>query len=167
MAGCAAAVMGTSGAYTGSGGKEGRAMRAAVRDYLDRSDSARVPGANDPVSSSLVPALALHAERLASRVLRRDDHDKGEQPEEEQREASDIPAGSARRISELAVIAGRAAAAAYAYKTGDARTLERLRICLEAVLDAEDEFELLRRIVDRRAGLRQHDRGGRAAAGRC
>lgn len=138
-------------------------MRAVVQKYLDRSDGACLPGGDDPVSGSLMPALALYAEKLAARVLRRDYDDEDEQPEKEQRGGSDTPAGSGRRISELAVIAGRAAAAAYAYKTGDARTLQRLQISLGAELDAEDEFELLRQIVDMTCGfpdstIEEHER---------
>lgn len=61
------------------------------------------------------------------------------------------------------MIAGRAAAVAYAYKTGDARTLERLGISLGAALDAEDEFEFLRQIVDMTCGspdstVEEHER---------
>jgi hypothetical protein len=49
-------------------------------------------------------------------------------------------------------VAGLAAAAAHAYRTGDAHAVQRLRLDPDALLGLEDEFEVLRRVVDRACG---------------
>ena len=59
-----------------------------------------------------------------------------------------VVGGPQRSAAASARTAGRAAAAAYAYRTGDAATLQRLGLDYNELQSLGDEFEVLRRIVD-------------------
>jgi len=60
--------------------------------------------------------------------------------------------GPQRSIARSARTAGRAAAAALAYRTGDAQTLELLGLDYNELQGLGDQFEVLRRIVDMACG---------------
>jgi len=117
--------MGTSGAYSGSGGKDGKAVRETIGDYLDSlSDGPGPDGERPPLDpAELRRVINLIRPRMPS-------GGGGDGP------GSGGAAGGAtgsrggggpqRSAAGSARTAGRAAAAAYAYSTGDAATLQRL-----------------------------------------
>jgi len=145
--------MGTSGAYSGSGGKDGKAVRDSIGDYLDGLPAA--DGPNGPDSDR--PALDPAALRRVINLIR---------PRSSGGGGGDGPGGGGgggisgggtgarsgggpqRSAAASARTAGRAAAAAYAYRTGDAATLQRLGLDYNELQSLGDEFEVLRRIVD-------------------
>lgn len=144
--------MGTSGAYSGSGGKDGKAIRDAVGDYLDGLTGADATGRPDGERPPLDPAALQRVLQLI-------------RPRSAGGGGSDGPGGGGgratgggtgsrggggpqRSTARSAGSAGRAAAAASAYRTGDAATLERLGLDYNELRGLGDEFEVLRRIVD-------------------
>lgn len=142
--------MGTSGAYSGSGGKDGKAVRDSIGDYLDGLPSADGPDSDRPV-------LDPEALRRVINLIR---------PRSSGGGGGDGPGGGGgggissggggsrsgggpqRSAAASARTAGRAAAAANAYRTGDAATLQRLGLDYNELRGLGDEFEVLRRIVD-------------------
>lgn len=143
--------MGTSDAYSGSGGKDGKAIRDAIGDYLDGLPGADTPGAPDGERPPLDPASLgrvinlIHPRSTGGGGGDGPGGGSGAAPRGTEGHSGGGPrrsaAGSARS-------AGRAAAAAYAYRTGDAATLERLGLDYSELRALGDEFEVLRRIVD-------------------
>jgi len=144
--------MGTSGAYSGSGGKDGKAVRDAIDDYLDSLPEADAPGDQDGERPPLDPAALQRVIHLI-------------RPRSSGGGSSDGPGGGGgrgtdggtgsrsgggpqRSVAGSARSAGRAAAAAYAYRTGDTATLQRLGLDYNELRGLGDEFEVLRRIVD-------------------
>lgn len=145
--------MGTSGAYSGSGGKDGKAIRDAIGDYLDGLTGAGGDGKLDGERPPLDPN---DLRRVISLIRPRSSGAGG----------ADGPGGGGggasggggtggrsgggprRSAAASARTAGRAAAAAYAYRTGDAATLEGLGLDYNELRGLGDEFEVLRRIVD-------------------
>jgi hypothetical protein len=129
--------MGTSGAYSGGGGKDGRAVRETISDYLDGLSSSN--GSGDGERPSLDPAALQRVLNLI-RPRTTSGGDRGG--------PSRGGGGPQRSAAASARTAGRAAAAAYAYRTGDATTLQRLGLNYNDLRGLGDEFEVLRRIVD-------------------
>jgi hypothetical protein len=144
--------MGTSGAYSGSGGKDGKAVRDAIGEYLDglpAGDGADGPGGDRP---PLDPAAL---RRVINLIRPRSSGSRGgEGPGGGGGGGTSVGGGSRsgggpqRSAAASARTAGRAAAAAYAYRTGDAATLQRLGLDYNELRALGDEFEVLRRIVD-------------------
>lgn len=144
--------MGTSGAYSGSGGKDGKAIRDTIGDYLDGLSGAGGDGKPDGER----PLDPNDLRRVINLIRPRSSVGGG----------GDGPGGGGggssggggtggrsgggpqRSAPASARTAGRAAAAAYAYRTGDAATLERLGLDYNELRELGDEFEVLRRIVD-------------------
>jgi hypothetical protein len=145
--------MGTSGAYSGSGGKDGKAVRDAVSEYLDG-----LPGSDAPESPNEDrPPLNLAALQRVINLIRPrssgiaggDGSGGGGGNGRASSGASSRSAGGPQRSAAASArTAGRAAAAAYAYRTGDVATLERLGLDYHELHGLGDEFEVLRRIVD-------------------
>ncbi len=149
--------MGTSGAYSGSGGKDGKAVRDAIGDYLDGLPGANAPSGPDSERSPLDPA----AIRSVINLIR---------PRSSGGGGGDGPGGGGggrasgggagsrsgggpqRSAASSAHSAGQAVAAAYAYRTGDAATLARLGLDYNELRGLGDDFEVLRRIVDMACG---------------
>lgn len=144
--------MGTSGAYTGSGGKDGKAVRDAIGDYLDGLPRPDTPQGDNGPRQPLDPAAV---QRIINLIRPRSPGGGG----------GDGPGGGGggggsggggsrsgggpqRSAAASSRTAGRAAAAAYAYRTGDAAALERLGLDYNELRGLGDEFEVLRRIVD-------------------
>ncbi|WP_411098857.1 hypothetical protein [Streptomyces sp. x-45] len=145
--------MGTSGAYSGSGGKDGKAIRDTIGDYLDGLSG----GGGDGKPDGERPPLDPNDLRRVINLIR---------PRSSGGSGGDGPGGGGggasggggrggrsgggprRSAAASARTAGRAAAAAYAYRTGDAATLERLGLDYNELRELGDEFEVLRRIVD-------------------
>jgi hypothetical protein len=138
--------MGHSGVYKGSGGKDAKALRDAVADYVDLDSST-------PAAAASLDAAAL---RRVINLIR---------PRTQGGQAGDGPGGGGggtrgrseptrggggprRSAAASARTAGRAAAAANAYATGDAATLQRLGLDYDELRGLGDDFEVLRRIVD-------------------
>ncbi len=141
--------MGTSRAYSGSGGKDGKAIRDTIKDYLDGLSGSDTGGSDrDP------PPLDPVALQRVINLIR---------PRSRSGGGGDGPSGGGgagggtgsrggggpqRSAASAARTAGRAAAGAYAYSTGDTATLQRLGLDYNELRGLGDEFEVLRRIVD-------------------
>ena len=143
--------MGTSGAYSGSGGKDGKAVRDTVGDYLDglsSPDGTNPDGQRPPLDpAALQRVINLIRPRMPS-------GGGGDGPGGGSGGASGGGTGSRggggpqRTAAGSARTAGRAAAAAYAYSTGDAATLQRLGLDYNELRGLGDDIEVVRRIVD-------------------
>lgn len=146
--------MGTSGSYSSSGGRDGKAVRDAVEGYLDGLAGENAPGTPDGERPPLDPA---DLRRVINLIRPRSSGGGG----------GDGPGGGGggggasgggtdgrsgggpqRSAAASARSAGRAGAAAYAYRTGDAATLARLGLDYNELRGLGDDFEVLRRIVD-------------------
>lgn len=161
--------MGTSGAYSGSGGKDGKAVRDAVADYLQGNSTSppggpadqqsEQPGPEDPAEqaapdrSRLDPASLQRILNLIRPGASSGGH--GDGPggggggvARSGGQGRSRTAGPQRSATRSATTAGRAAAGAYAYRTGDAATLERLGLDYNELRGLGDDFEVLRRIVN-------------------
>ncbi|MGH9340059.1 MAG: hypothetical protein ACRD1R_10845 [Acidobacteriota bacterium] len=146
--------MGTSGAYSGSGGSDGKAIRDAVGEFLDGiSDptNQNQEGDNgqrlDPEAMRRVLNLLRPASSRGSGAGAGGGGSGGGQPGASTGRTRS-GGGPQRSIARSARTAGRAAAAAYAYRTGDAETLQRLGLDYDELRGLGDQFEVLRRIVD-------------------
>ncbi len=165
--------MGTSGSYSGSGGKFGDKVRDDLTDWLNSpppSDSPPPPPPNDQ------PPNNPHEDNTPPEPNRPDTRPPKLNPNVllpivqllRPRTAggggSDGPGGGggsggnrsgggpARTAAASAGTAGRAASAAYAYRTGDAATLDRLGLDYAELTALGDPFEITRRIVDAACG---------------
>ncbi len=138
--------MGTSGAYSGSGGKDGKAVRDTISAYLD--GLGEEPTATNPTldPTALRPVINLIRPRSAPSGGG-DGPGSGGGGGAGGGTASRSGGGPQRSAAASARTAGRAAAAAYAYRTGDAATLARLGLNYDELRSLGDEFEVLRRIV--------------------
>lgn len=140
--------MGTSGAYSGSGGKDGKAVRDTITDYLDGLSGADGPGPD----GERPPLDAAALQRVVNLIRPRTASGGGDGPGGGGAVGSGTGSrsggGPQRTAASSARTAGRAAAAAYAYSTGDAATLQRLGLDYSELRSLGDEFEVLRRIVD-------------------
>ena len=159
--------MGTSGAYTGAGGKAGKKIGEGLSDWLD-SLPGGPDGGDDRPSSDGTEAGKKPVTQLPPKVvsglmglLR---------PRSARGGSSDGPgaggggiatsggstpggsgrtrAGSGRSSQRLAYVGGRAAAGAYAFARGDAAGLRSLGLDYSELRALDDPFEVTRRIVD-------------------
>lgn len=145
--------MGTSGAYSGGGGKDGDAVRDAIGAYLDGLPATAGPDGTDGDRPLLDPA---ELQRIINLIRPRspsggggDGPGGGGGGRASAGTTSSRSGGGPRRSSATSArTAGRAAAAAYAYRTGDAATLGRLGLDYNELRALGDDFEVLRRIVD-------------------
>jgi hypothetical protein len=153
--------MGTSGAYGGSGGKDGRAVRDAITDYLqDAAGPATETKQPDPDDQQPAQASQLDPEalrRILNLIHPRSSGGGGDGPGGGGARRADpgrsrSGGGPQRSAARSATTAGRAAAGAYAYRTGDAATLERLGLDYAGLRALGDDFEVLRRIVNMACG---------------
>ena len=148
--------MGTSGAYSGSGGKDGKKVRDAVADHVSG-----IPGTGgrkngntqhprlDP--NSIAPIINLFRPP-SSRGGGADGPGGGRggraRGSGSGTSGSGTGGGPRRSVARSARSAGRAAAAAYAYRTGDTATLARLGLDYAKLTALADDFEVLRQIVE-------------------
>jgi hypothetical protein len=144
--------MGTSGAYSGSGGKDGKAIRDAIGDYLNNLPGSDAPSDSDGKRPPLDPAAL---QRVINLIRPRppsggggDGPGGGGGQGSGGGTGSRSAGGPQRSAAGSARSAGRAAAAAYAYRTGDAATLQRLGLDYGELRGLGDELEVLRRIVN-------------------
>ena len=136
--------MGTSGAYSGSGGKDGKAVRDTISDYLDGLPGPNAPAGSEGDRRPLAPATLQRVIHL----IRPRASGGGGGGRASGGGSSRSGGGPQRSAAASARAAGRAAAAAYAYRTGDAATLQRLGLDYSELRGLGDDFEVLRRIVD-------------------
>ncbi|MFI0941356.1 hypothetical protein [Streptomyces sp. NPDC021020] len=142
--------MGTSGAYTGSGGKIGKDLRDGIKEFLGAppgSPPATPPGQSDQTDHRHGPPINPAVFRAALQLLRPSTGGGG---------GGDGPGGAGggrggggpqRTAAAAAGSAGRAAAAAHAYATGDAAALDALGLNFAELQALGDDFEVVRRIV--------------------
>ncbi|MGA8352890.1 MAG: hypothetical protein WB698_01825 [Solirubrobacteraceae bacterium] len=152
--------MGTSGSYSGSGGKVGERLREDVSNWLDSLPSPQTgQGDNGDQNQGDQGRPRLNPEAILPIVglLR---------PRSGTGGGSDGPGGGSggtggtatgrggrsgggphRTVARSAGTAGRAAAAAYAYRSGDASTLERLGLNFAELTTLGDQYEIARRIA--------------------
>jgi hypothetical protein len=153
--------MGTSGSYSGSGGKPGKDLRDDVGNWLDSlpdSDgSDPQPDDTGDDRPHLPPESLLHAVEL----LRPRGSGSGGGGAGGVQGAgggaggggrSRSGGGPQRSATRSAATAGRAAAAALAYRSGDAAELARLGLDYEELRTLDDPLEVTRRIVDAACG---------------
>lgn len=176
--------MGTSGAYKGSGGKAGKAIRREIKRILDNPPPPKPPRDTpkkrppdqplppDSPPPPIEPVRLDPAALLPIISLIRPRHSGGGGGGGPggggggggRRESMRSGGGPRRSAAASASSAGRAAAGAYAYRTGDAVTLERLGLNYDELRALDDDFEVLRRIVDMACGtsdgtIEQHEQG--------
>lgn len=162
--------MGTSGSYSGSGGAIGDAIRDGLGDWIDSlppgagQSGPLAEGAPDDGPASDTPAQP----KLDPKVLlpivgmlrpRTSGGGSGNGPSGGGAGSGGGSSGGGRRgggptrtAAGSARTAGRAAAAAYAYRAGDAETLDRLGLSFAELTALGDPFEITRRIVDAACG---------------
>ena len=159
--------MGTSGAYTGAGGKAGKEVQEGLSDWLDslpgRPDGGDSTPTSDGKEEGNEPAIQFPPKvvsglmgLLRPRSTRGGSSDGpgagGGGIETSGRStpggSGRIRAGSGRSSQRLATVGGRAAAGAYAYATGDAAGLLSLGLDYGELQALDDPFEVTRRIVD-------------------
>jgi len=167
--------MGTSGAYSGSGGKAGRDVAAGVSDWLDKlptGGESQGDGANGEEtgdSSSADDGDAKEPVELPSRLVRgvlglirpSSGSGAGGGGSGGSGTASGGAGGSggfgggARRSSaKMAGSTGRAAAVAYAYARADRDGLAEYGLSYEALRSLGDPIEVIRQIVEAACGPR-------------
>jgi hypothetical protein len=156
--------MGTSGSYSGSGGKLGDDLRDTISDWLNTPPpTPPVQPVREPVTPDQPeprgpdagrPPLDPHSLLPVIGMLR---------PRSRGGGGADGPGGGSggrggggpqRTAAQAANIAGRAGAAAYAYRAADAATLERLGLDYAALAALQDPFEIVKRIVEAVCGPR-------------
>jgi hypothetical protein len=161
--------MGTSGSYTGGGGKPGKDLRDGIANWADTlpasppPDTAPPAPANDGATpdgapgtspspnlgpEALLPVIGLFGSRPRGRSdgpgaggggISRGDSSGGSRASR---------GGGAQRSAALsAATAGRAAGAAYAYRTGDAATLSELGLDYDELRASGDSITVSQRIV--------------------
>lgn len=161
--------MGTSGAYGGSGGQDGRDVAAGVDDWLDELPTDGGSGdqtdgfspddggdVNDPVElpSRLVRGV-LGLIRPPSGSGAGGDGPGGSGAASGGAGGAGGSGGGARRSSaKMAGSAGRAAAVAYAYASADRDGLAEYGLSYEALRSLNDPIEVIRQIVEAACGPR-------------
>ena len=169
--------MGTSGAYTGAGGKAGKEVGQGLSDWLDSLPGSPDGGESAPDSDGAgageKPVTQLPPKVVSGLMglLR---------PRSASGGSSDGPgaggggigvrggsasggsgrtrAGSGRSSQRLASVGGRAAAGAYAYASGDAAGLRSLGLDYGELRALNDPLEVTRRIVDAVCGQQSDGR---------
>lgn len=165
--------MGTSGSYSGGGGKPGKDLRDGISDWVDSLPSSPSP-ATDPKPSGVKPAPAGEDGSASPTttpqlqpvavlpvigLFRRRSGGHSDGPGggggglglERGRPGAGggtRGGGAQRSAARSAVSAGRAAGAAYAYRTGDAEALRILGLDYEALRASGDSIEITQRIVE-------------------
>lgn len=157
--------MGTSGSYSGGGGKPGSELRDGISDWLDSlptapplppSDGPPTPPTSEDATPSASTTQALQPEAVfpvvglfRSRGAGRSDGPGGGGGGVDRGSSTGGRGGGAQRsVVRSAGSAGRAAAAAYAYRTGDTEALRQLGLDYEGLRATGDSIEITRRIVE-------------------
>ena len=149
--------MGTSGSYSGGGGKSGKDLREGVEDWLDilpsNLPSSGEQGDRDPYR--LPPEVIIHALGLFRSTIGSSGSGGSDGATGGGAQVSSRGNGGAQRSSNtLARSAGRAAAAAYGYRTGNREILSDLGLDYDELQALNNPLELACRIVDAACGPR-------------
>jgi hypothetical protein len=161
--------MGTSGSYSGGGGKPGSDLREGISDWLNSLPSIQPAPNSEPITSSpgeAAPAPSSPPELQPETVLpvvglfRRRSRGRSDGPSGRtggvatphgataRGRGGGGRGGAQRSAGRSASTAGRAGAAAYAYRTGDADTLRELGLDYDALRASGDSIEITQRIVE-------------------
>lgn len=158
--------MGTSGAYTGAGGKAGKAIAGGLSDWLDALPSDGGGGQPTPADGALngtpaPPQVVQLPPKVMSGLLGllrpssgsgsggggMGGTGRGSGGGAGGGGGGSVRTGSGRSTRRLSSVGGRAAAGAYAYASGDRATLDRLGLNYDALRALGDPFEVTRQIV--------------------
>lgn len=152
--------MGTKGSYTGGGGAAGRDLRTEVDSWPDTPpeqrpnadrppDSSQLPSESPRPPGSLLPVIGLFRPRTGGGGDGPGGMGGGRAPGGGRPTGRSPGAGGGaqRSATRSASTAGRAAAAAYALRTGDAATLGQLGLVYAELQALDDPIEVTRRIV--------------------
>ena len=169
--------MGTSGAYTGAGGKAGKEVGDGLSDWLDSlagapdgGDGAQSAGAGEEGDQDIKPLPPKAVSGLMKLLQPRSSGGgtgggSGSGESGIARGGSSTRAGGGRTRSgsgrssrRLASVAGRTAAGAYAFVRGDEEGLRSLGLDYDELRALGDPFEVTRRLVDAVCGLQADGR---------
>lgn len=153
--------MGTKNSYTGGGGKAGKDLRMEIEDWLDslpeppEGESEPPDGPPEPDTPTIRPELLLPATTLfASRPSTHSDGPSGGGGVARSGGPGPAGGGSTRRgggaqrsVAAASRTAGRAAAAAYALRTGNAGVLRDLGLDYESLRSNPDVVDVARQIM--------------------
>ena len=150
--------MGTSGSYSGSGGRPGRQLRREIGRWLDGLPT-NAPPENKPVDQSRYQppvrvarrALGLFGPRIAAG---NGGGGGGSGAGGGTRGGGGRTGGAQRSVVRAARSAGRAAAASYAYGTANRDVLSELGLDYDNLRALDDPLEVSRRIVEAACGPR-------------
>lgn len=142
--------MGTSGSYSGGGGRPGRQLRGEIRRWLDRLPPSGPPDrSRSPVPVSTASrAIGLFRPRITSGSGGGGGVGGGT------RGGGGRIGGARRSVVRSARSAGRAGAAAYAYATGNRDVLSELGLDYDELRALDDPLEVSSRIVEAACGPR-------------
>lgn len=166
--------MGTSGSYSGAGGKAGKEVSAGLGSWLDSlpsgaGDGGAAPAQGDNTHSRPVTQLPPQLVSGLLGLLRPAPGSGsgrgggagggiggggGRSSGGSGGGGTKARTGSGRSTSRLSSVGGRAAAGAYAFATGDRAALQGLGLGYDALRSLSDPFEVTRRIVDAVCGPR-------------
>lgn len=157
--------MGTSGAYTGAGGKAGKDVGKGLGDWLDSLPGSQSEGTSNPPGAEAdeKPVTQLPPTVVSGlmSLLRPRPANSGSSDGpggvgggiatgggSASRGTGRVRAGSGRSSRRLASVGGRAAAGAYAYARGDAAGLRSLGLDYAELRELDDPLDVTRRIVE-------------------
>ena len=149
--------MGTSGSYSGGGGKSGKDLREGVEDWLDSLPSNLPPSEEqaDRDQYRLPPEVIIHALGLFRATIGSSGSGGSDGASGGGAQVSRRRNGGAQRsAATFSRSAGRAAAAAYAYRTGNREILSDLGLDYDELQALNDPLELACRIVEAACGPR-------------
>ncbi len=158
--------MGTSGAYTGAGGKAGTEVADGLGEWLDS-----LPGSGGDEDGTSTPDRVVDGKKPATAfppkvvtgllgLLGRRSGGRGSSDgpsagggsvtggHSTSSRAGRARAGSSRSLRRLASVGGRAGAGAYAFARGDSEELRSLGLNYAELRSLDDPFEVTRRIVN-------------------
>ena len=150
--------MGTSGSYSGGGGKPGQDLRDRVASWLNSLPASPPPSdkPEDQIPYLLPPSVVSQAIRIfgPQRSPGSGGNGGGSVGGGGAGGGGRRTGGAQRAASSSARSAGRAAAAVFAYRTGDRQGLSDLGLNYDELLALNDPLEVVRRIVDAACGSR-------------
>ena len=146
--------MGTSGSYSGGGGRAGRDIRSEIGRWLDGLPTDGPPESDLGVRISCEPAtrVARRAIGLFGPRVDSGNGGGGSGAAVGTRGGGRPTGGAQRSIAGAARSAGRAAAAAYAYGTANRAVLSDLGLDFEELRALDDPLEVSRKIVEAACG---------------
>ena len=145
--------MGTSGSYSGGGGKAGRDLREQVGEWLDGLPM-NPPTDNRPIGqNSLRLPISAASRAIGMFQPRGSSSDVGGSSGLGARGGGRRSGGAQRSVVKAARSAGRAAAASYAYGTANRQILSDLGLDYDELRSFNDPLDISRRIIEAACGL--------------